>query len=64
MDCEKNNHPILDVNGVIENGRQFDLDIILPDDDKGVVFGIVRDCHRHPMQDAVVKLIEVNFYYS
>lgn len=31
MDCKKPFCPVLDVDGVIEGGKQFDLDITLPD---------------------------------
>lgn len=31
MDCRKPTCPILDVDGVISGGKQFDLDITLPD---------------------------------
>lgn len=50
---------ILDVNGVIEKGTQYDLDIVLPEDNRDVVYGIVKDCFKEPIKDAVVKLIEV-----
>ena len=50
---------ILDINGVMENGTQYDLDISLPEDNRDVVYGIVRDCYKEPIKDAVVKLIEV-----
>ena len=31
MEYDKNICPIVDVDGVIESGKQFDLDITLPD---------------------------------
>lgn len=31
MDYDKNICPVVDVEGVIENGKQFDLEIKLPD---------------------------------
>ena len=33
--------------------------IILPEDDRNVIYGIVKDCYQEPVCDAVVKLIEV-----
>lgn len=50
---------IVDVDGVIETGKQFDLDLKLPEDNRNVVYGIIRDCHDKPVCDAVVKLVEV-----
>lgn len=51
--------PIVDVDGFIESGKQFDLDITLPEDNRNVIYGIVKDCYKEPVKDAVVKLIEV-----
>lgn len=50
---------ILDINGVIETGTQYDLDITLPEDNRDVVYGVVKDCYKEPIKDAVVKLIEI-----
>lgn len=50
---------IVDVDGFIENGKQFDLDLKLPEDDRNVVYGIIKDHHGEPIKDAVVKLVEV-----
>jgi len=63
MDFEKNFekkcNPILDITGMIENGTQYDLDITLPEDNKGAIFGVVKDCKGRPVKEAIVKLIEV-----
>ena len=61
MDYEKDKCPIIDIDGVIESGKQFDLDIVLPQDDRDVIYGIVRDCYKDPVANAVVKLIEVSY---
>lgn len=50
---------IVDVDGFIENGKQFDLDLKLPEDDRNVVYGIIKDHQGEPIKDAVVKLVEV-----
>lgn len=50
---------IVDVDGVIEKGKQFDLDLRLPEDERNVVYGIIRDSYGKPVCDAVVKLVEV-----
>ena len=49
----------IEIDGVISNGKQFDLDITLPEDNRDVIYGIVKDCYKDPVPDAVVKLIEV-----
>ena len=58
---ENNKRPcqILDVDGVISGGKQFDLDITLPEDNRDVIYGIVKNCFKEPVTDAVVKLVEV-----
>lgn len=50
---------IVDVDGFIETGKQFDLDLRLPEDDRNVVYGIIKDHKGKPVVDAVVKLVEV-----
>lgn len=50
---------IVDVDGFIETGKQFDLDLKLPEDDRNVVYGIIKDHKGKPIEDAVVKLVEV-----
>ena len=60
MDCEDNHCPIVDVDGHMATGKQYDLDIVIPEDNRGVLYGVVRDCYQEPVKDAVVKLIEVN----
>ena len=37
-DCKKPYCPILDVDGVISGGKQFDLDITLPDVNKKMYY--------------------------
>ena len=51
-------HPIVDVDGFIADGKQFDLDITLANDRRNVIFGVVRDNFKEPVRDAVVKLVE------
>ncbi len=59
MEYEKNVCPVLNVDGVLASGKQFDLDITLPEDDRTVIYGIVKDCYQEPVCNAVVKLVEV-----
>ena len=59
MEYDKNICPVVDVDGVITTGKQFDLDITLPKDNRNVIFGVIRDFDKEPVRDAVVKLIEV-----
>ncbi|MBR1803194.1 MAG: carboxypeptidase regulatory-like domain-containing protein [Clostridia bacterium] len=51
--------PVIKVDGVIEAGKQFDLEINLPEDNRNVIYGVVKDSYNDPVRDAVVKLIEV-----
>ena len=59
MDGRKPCCPILDVDGVISGGKQFDLDITLPEDNRDVIYGVIKDCFKEPVRDAVVKLTEI-----
>ena len=59
MEYDKKICPVVDVDGVIATGKQFDLDITLPKDNRNVIYGIIKDCYKEPVRDAVVKLIEV-----
>ena len=60
MEYDKNICPIVDVDGFLEKGKQFDLEINLPEDNRNVIYGIIKDCYGDPVKDAVVKLIEVD----
>ena len=53
--------PVIDINGKIASGKQFDLDIRLPEDNRDVIYGVIKDCYQNPVKDAVVKLIEIDF---
>ena len=59
MDYDKHVCPVVDVDGVIASGKQFDLDIRLPEDDRNVIYGVIKDCYGDPVCDAVVKLVEI-----
>ena len=61
MEMNENKHccPILDIDGVISGGKQFDLDITLPEDNRDVIYGVVKNCFKEPVCDAVVKLGEI-----
>ena len=59
MDNKKLEMPLIDIDGFIENGKEFDLDIKLPEDNRNVIFGVVKNCYNEPIEDAVVKLIEI-----
>ena len=50
---------IVDIDGSIEHGKQFDLELKLPEDNSNVVYGLVKDNYGLPVCDAVVKLVEV-----
>ena len=53
--------PVIDIDGFISNGKQFDLDITLPEDNREVIYGTIRNCFKEPVKNAVVKLLEVDF---
>ncbi len=59
MDCKKPFCPVLDVDGVIAGGKQFDLDITLPEDNRDVIYGVIKNCFKEPVRNAVVKLTEI-----
>ena len=59
MDDKKPYCPVLDIDGVISGGKQFDLDITLPEDNRDVIYGVVKNCFKEPVADAVVKLVEI-----
>ena len=59
MDYEKCVCPVMNVDGVLATGKQFDLDITLPCDNRNVIYGVIRYCYKEPVCDAVVKLVEV-----
>ena len=63
-DHKRPDFPIIDIDGFIEKGKQFDLDITLADDRRDVIYGVVRDCFKEPVKDAVVKLVEVEYKYG
>ena len=50
----------VEMNGFIENGKQFDIEVKVPKSNRNVVFGVIRDEYGDPIEDAVVKLIEVD----
>jgi len=57
-------HPFVDIDGFIAEGKQFDLDITLANDHRDVIYGVIRDCFKEPVRDAVVKLVEVDYKYG
>ncbi len=63
MNYENNEEkcPIVEVDGFIEAGKQFDIEINLPEDNRNVIFGVIKDCYHEPAKDAVVKLIEIDY---
>lgn len=59
MEDNKNMFPIIGVDGYISAGKQYDIDIHLPEDNRSVIYGVIRDCYDEYVSDAVIKLIEV-----
>ena len=64
MEFDKEMCPIVKVDGFLEKGKQFDLDITIPEDNRNVIYGVIKDCYKDPVEDAVVKLIEVCFEHG
>lgn len=64
MEGKKPYCPVLDVDGVISGGKQFDLDITLPEDNRDVIYGVVKNCFKEPVDNAVVKLVEVVYEHG
>ena len=50
----------IEVDGFVENGKQFDVEIKGNRDNRNVIFGVIKDEYGDPIEDAVVKLIEVD----
>ena len=50
----------IDVDGFVDNGKQFDVEIKGQKDNRNVIFGVIKDEYGDPIEDAVVKLIEVD----
>ena len=59
MDFDNFDKNKIELNGFIEKGKQYDIEVKVPEDKRSVVFGIVKDEYGDPICDAVVKLIEV-----
>lgn len=51
--------PVLDIDGFVSNGKQFDIDITLPEDNRNVIYGTIKNRYKDPISNAVVKLIEI-----
>ena len=52
MEYDKNMCPVVEVDGLIASGKQFDLDIHLPEDNRNVIYGVIKDCYGDPVCDA------------
>ncbi len=59
MNYEEDNCKKIDVDGIIASGNQYDIEIVIPEDNRDVIYGVLKDCFKKPICDAVVKLIEV-----
>lgn len=65
MEINKEPHcPVVEVDGFIEKGKQFDLEINLPEDNRNVIYGVIKDCFQDPVKDAVVKLVEIVYEHG
>ncbi len=57
---DKDKCPIVEVDGFMEAGKQYDIEVNLPEDNRNVIYGVIKDCYHEPVKDAVVKLVEVD----
>ena len=57
MEQEKNECPIIKVDGFIEKGKQFDLDIVVPEDDRNVIYGVLKNKHGDPIKFLIIVII-------
>ncbi len=57
---DKEKCPIVEVDGFVETGKQFDIEVNLPEDERNVIYGVIKDCYHEPVRDAVVKLVELD----
>ncbi len=64
MEEDKTMCPVVNINGFAEKGKQFDLNITIPEDNRNVIYGIIKDCYKEPVEDAIVKLIEIDFKHG
>jgi len=53
--------PKFDIDGIINKGKQYDLDITLPEDHRNAIYGTVKNCFKDP---AVVKLVEIVYEHG
>lgn len=49
----------IEISGQIASGTQYDLDIKLAEDQRDVVFGTIKNQFGFPIENAVVKLLEI-----
>jgi len=59
MSLERHEHPLVRVDGHVERGRNYDVEIAMPDDNRDSIYGVLRDLDKEPIRDAVVKLVEI-----
>lgn len=55
---------LVSVDGFIEKGKQFDVEITVPEDNRNVIYGLLKNQYHEPLRDAVIKLIEVSHEYG
>ena len=43
MEIENCNKKIVNVDGFIEKGKQFDVEIVVPEDNRNVIYGLLKN---------------------
>ncbi len=64
MELEKLEKQLVKVDGFIEKGKQFDVEITVPEDNRNVIYGLLKNQYHEPLKDAVVKLVEITDEYG
>ena len=61
MELDKPHKPIIDVDGVISAGKQFDLDVTLPEDNRDVIYGVVKNNEIDVTEEYVYKFADGSY---
>ena len=56
MEIEKDVCPVVKVDGFIEEGKQFDIEIVVPNDNRNVIYGVLKDECGEVISDAVINM--------
>lgn len=60
MELDTNFNPVIKVDGFVEKGKQFDIEVVVPEDNRNVIYGVLKNRYGDPIKNAVIKLIEIS----